>query len=195
MLKTLFPKIQIKLIVTAISFICLSTTQSSAQSQFFNISSIYDDSAVEWRIVSLDSLNNEIYSTVRAKWPNKPTWTEWQFDHLEYYWDMSLRYQTNPQHWFLETNYGSVAIKQKWRNDFTEWTITYDDIRLKWTTDYGNDISQWYFEDKKYGFMEMWNSYDGDPRDWEIEDQAPNIPDEMKMAMLLITVILSNGGV
>jgi len=108
---------------------------------------------------------------------------------------MSLRYQTNPQHWFLNTDYGTVSIKQKWRNDITEWTVQYEDIRLKWTTDFGRDISQWYFEDKELGYMQMWTAYEGDPRDWEIEDKAPNVPDEMKMAMLLITVILANGGV
>jgi len=195
MIKTLIQTIKIKLIAIAVSFIYLYPSLSSGQSTFFNISSEYDNSAIEWQIVSLDSLDNEILSSVRAKWPNEKSWTEWQFDHLEYFWDMSLRYQTNPQHWYLNTDYGTVAIKQKWRNDFTEWTIRYDDIQLKWTTDFGNDISQWYFEDKEYGFMEMWTSYEGDPRDWEIEDQAPNVPDEMKLAMMLITVILANGGI
>ena len=195
MLISLIQTIQIKLIVIAISFISLYPSLNHAQSKFFNISSEYDNTAVEWQIISIDSSNNEIYSSVRAKWPYKSSWTERQFDHLEYFWGMSLRYQTNPQHWFLETDYGNVSIKQKWRNDITEWNVSYEDIKLKWTTDFGNDISQWYFEDKEFGFMEMWTTYEGDSRDWEIDDQAPDVPDEIKLAMILISVILANGGV
>lgn len=180
--------------IQIICFIFLCTL-SYSQSKFFAVASEYDDSAVSWYLYAEDDDYNEIQSSVRAKWPLKNTWTEWQFDHLDYYWDMYLRYQTNPQHWFLDTYNTKISIKQKWRNDLTEWTISYDKHRLKWTTEYGRDVSYWYFEDKELGFMQMWTTYDGDARDWEVEDEAPDVPDEVKMAMILITIIVTNGGV
>ena len=195
MIISLISNNKIKLIVLTIGFILFNALHIFSQSQFWGMSSVYDDSAVEWTIYSLDSQDNEVESSVRAKWPNKKPWTEWQFDHLDYYWDMYMRFQTNPQHWFLDTDEINISIKQKWRNDITEWIIKYDNVRLKWKTDFGNDVTQWYFEDKKLGFMEMWVTYENDTRDWEIEDQAPNVPDEVKLAMMLITVIIANGGV
>lgn len=181
--------------IIIICFILFYTPSSFTQSTFYAVGSEYDDSAVSWNLFAIDEDDNEFQSNISAKWPLKSSWTEWQFDHLQYYWDMYLRYQTNPQHWFMDTYNTKISIKQKWRNDLTEWIITYNNQKLKWTTEYGRDVSQWYFEDKQLGFMQMWTTYEGDARDWDIDDQAPNVPDEVKMAMILITIIVTNGGV
>ncbi|MBT8231360.1 MAG: hypothetical protein HKO66_10925 [Saprospiraceae bacterium] len=183
----------IKLIVCSIGFILFTPSLSYSQSEFIGLSSIYDDSSREWRIYCLDNYGDEFQSYANAKWPHKTPWTEWQIDHLDYYWNMFLRFQTNPQHWFLDSNDLSISIKQKWRNDITEWSVSFDDHLLKWKSEYRNDLSVWFFESKEFGYLEMWTTFEGDPRDWEIEDQAPNVPDEVKVAMIMITAFQTNG--
>lgn len=164
---------------------------SIGQSQFFGLSSVYDDVATEWIVLSADSLE-EYESNLTLKWfyKNKPA--DWQIDHLGNYWDIELRKNAVPQTWTLQSNNFSVTVRQRWRNDITEWRISTGSENYIWKTEYGNDLSWWYFEDDKAGFMQMWTTWDGDPRDWEIEDNAPLVADEIKLCMIFITMYFTN---
>ena len=97
-----------------------------------------------------------------------------------------------PQHWELTHENRVISMKQKWRNDLSEWDIHYSGNILKWKTVYPNRLDEWYFEIDEENYFDMWTRYSGDPRDWDIDDRASNIPDEVKLAAMFITIYLAN---
>lgn len=164
-----------------------------AQSEFYACNSKFDDSASEWYIYTIDKDGNEVESQIRLKWPFKNDWTEWSAIHHDDFYNVKLKYKNIPDHWEMRTPHGSIiSMKTKWSNDFTEWVITENDLKLKWISEYRNNMSSWYFEHKTLGFMNMYTYNAGDPRDWILEDEAIDVSDEMKLAMVFISVYLTN---
>lgn len=61
-----------------------------------------------------------------------------------------------------------------------------------WRTEYPSDLEYWFFELSENNFFEMWTEIQGDLRDWAINDKAANVPDEVKIAAIFITVYLTS---
>jgi len=165
-----------------------------AQSEFTGASARWDDSAREWEIFSFvgeDEYESE--NELRLKWPLKNDWTEWTFDYNNNFNYIKLKWPNDPGHWELRTEDGAVvSIKTKWRNDFTEWVIEMEDLKINWISEYRANMSSWYFESDELGYLNMYTAFRGDPRDWLIEDHALEMPDEIKMAAIFISIYLTN---
>ena len=164
----------------------------NAQSRFLSINSTYDHSAAEWLIYTLDADNYEKESRLYLKWPLRNDWTHWTIDFEDAFMSIKRQWNLTPQHWELTHENRVISMKQKWRNDLSEWDIHYSGNILKWKTVYPNRLDEWYFEIDEENYFDMWTRYNGDPRDWDIDDRAPNIPDEVKLAAMFITIYLAN---
>jgi len=166
-----------------------------AQSQFTGMNARWDDSSREWIIYGFsdDEAQTETEGDLRLKWPLKNSWDEWTLEYNGDYTNIRLKWNNNPGHWEVRTQDGEIiSIKTKWRNDFTEWVIESNSTKLKWISEFRDNMSSWYFEDKALGYMTMQTAYTGDPRDWDIIDEAPEVSNGMKIAAMFITVYLTN---
>ncbi len=161
------------------------------QEIFTSINSVYDDSAVEWKIYGYDLEDNEWTSELRIKWPLRNDWTEWLVDHNNNFYSLKQRWQHSPVQWELQNGNSIVTIRQKWRNDLNEWVISYNNKSYRWQTTRFNDLSAWYLEIDESTYFDMWTTYSGDIRDWDIEDKAENLASVVKIAALFTTVYLT----
>jgi hypothetical protein len=170
----------------------LCNSISYAQNNFKSISSIHDNSATEWIIYGIDSNEDEWESHLYLKWPLRDDWNHWTADFINSYISIKQQWNLDPAHWELSSDTLNVSIKQKWRNDLSEWDLIYNGNRVKWKAIYPDRLDEWYFETDSHNSFDMWTRYQGDPRDWDIEDRAPNIPDEVKLSAMFITIYLAN---
>lgn len=181
-----------KLAIISIS-LGLSSTQLlvSQNNVFESVHSVYDDSAREWLMYSYDSLDN-FESHMTIKWPFRNDWTEWTVDHRNAYYHIRMRSSRNPVQWEITGDNYRVSIRQKWLNDPSQWVLSYSNKHLMWRTEYPSDLEYWFFELSENNFFEMWTEIQGDLRDWAINDKAANVPDEVKIAAIFITVYLTS---
>ena len=162
------------------------------QSYFEGVSAVYDDVINEWEIYYVDTLGYEEVGELRIKWPFRNDIREWQFDFNDDLYQLRLRFNQNPQHWELSNFDKSITLKQKWRSDPNIWDLQSEEMSLKWQTDFNNVPDVWYWELDNGEFFEIWTILVGDYRDWEVNDQAPSIPDIFKLGAIFISIFQSN---
>ncbi len=166
-----------------------NSTTLLSQSELYSINSVWDDSATEWKLYGWDNDGEDIEGELRIKWGLRNDFSEWIADYNEQYITIRQKYNNDNTRWELRSDSGIIIdIKSKWRGDNTEWTISSGDQKIKWHSEYRNDLNLWYFEDENIGYMEMITYENNDSRDWEIIDNAATITDEMKIAALFITL-------
>lgn len=177
-----------KLIILCLG-VCLGNL--TAQTILTGASSYYDDSAVEWTIFGVDTNTvepEEIEGTLSIKWILRNDFSEWTFDYNNEFTNVKMKFDDFSR-WELRTEYNEIVdIKTRWRNDITEWKISYDGITYLWKAEYKNDLNSWFFETENAGYFDMYTQYENDTRDWGIEDQTNGIPDCVKHAAIFITI-------
>jgi len=178
-------------LLSCLLFLC-TTISLYSQNQFHSVSSVYDHSASEWKILGTDSLGDDWDALLYLKWPLRNEWDHWTVDFKDYFYTIKLRWNQNPAQWELTGGDFIVKIKQKWRNDLNEWDIYYGDKKIKWKTNFPNQLDEWFFEIDKDNYFDMWTRYRADPRDWEFEDHAAAVPDQVKIAAIFICIYLAN---
>ncbi len=153
--------------------------------------SVYDDSLHEWFIDAANANDSIVESNIRLKWPLRNDINEWVIDFGDKYYSVKMRWQSFPIQWEINGGENVVTMRQKWRGDPNVWIINYGDYNVSWQTLYPNMFQDWFFEFDENTFFEMWMRYEGDVRDWDINDKAANIPDEVKIAAIFTTVYLT----
>jgi len=167
---------------------CCSWTLSPGQSFYIGFSSNWDDSFREWSIYSIDTTDNEQEELLKLKWPFKEDWTEWVIEEYELNDNIRQKWPNNPNRWEYRSIDNIIDIQPFYRNNLTEWLIKYDDYQITWKSEYKNDLNLWFLNHKELGYFELITSYENDPRDWEIIDEAPDLPDDIKQAIIFITI-------
>ena len=160
----------------------------SAQVQLTGISSQWNDSFSEWKVYASIDSTQEIEGEMHLKWAFKNDWTEWVIDNiLDTRVNIKMKYANNSNFWELRSGNTIIMMQTKWSNDFTEWRVKFDGGQVNWKADYKSNLNYWYYDDDKFGFMEMFSVYDNDPRDWEIIEKSTNIPQEVNLACMFLT--------
>ena len=173
-------------------FLTCVSHQAFGQSQFYAISSSYDDSAREWSIYYVDNEGDEERATLYLKWPFRNDWTEWSLDLGPNLYSIRQMYNLLPVQWTLSGPDSSISIRQKWRGDNNIWVISYGDKKIIWRTDVTNNFDVWYMQLSEEEYFDMWTVYPGDSRDWDIEDKTATLPIEVKVAAIFTTVYLTS---
>jgi len=162
-----------------------------SQHSFYAVSSVYDNTLGEWVMDVDDAEGRQVRAEMRLKWPLRDDPNEWVVDFDDRYYSIKLRWQNNPIQWEMTGGNQILTIRQKWRGDPNIWIINYGDYSLTWQTLYPNLFEEWFFELDSESFFEMWTRYEFDIRDWDINDKAATIPDEVKIAAIFTTVYIS----
>jgi hypothetical protein len=126
-------------------------------------------------------------------WELRNDWREWEFDYLNIRGKIEQPRSKDNQFWTLKSGYESVTMRTVWPGDYSEWKISDGKISLVVKTRYNNLADEWLVNDPNYGDYYMYTEWEGDPRDWIIEDFLdPNVSLLMKIAVVHIVLMQSS---
>ena len=144
----------------------------------------WSDEFTEWRLFT-DTEEEE--GELKLRWITRLDWTEWQYRVGERFGSIKLKWNNNPNEWEIRGDSETVTARTLWSNNFREWRIRSGSIQFTLKCRYGNVIDEWQIQDSEYGAFQMYTNWEGDPRDWIINDELDErVPFTVKMAMAFI---------
>lgn len=155
--------------------------------QLTGLSTKWDDSFSEWLIYTDDeNLTGELV----MRWPLQNDWSEWDYRLGEYSGSIRVKWKGDPNLWELRGGNELITIRSVFKDDFRQWEVKSSrlsiDIKSKW----GNIFEEWVARKESYGQLEMFTAWEGDLRDWVVEDQLnTDISLHFKLAMSFIPVL------
>ncbi len=155
--------------------------------ELIGFSAEYGDTFKEWKVIPV---NEQIdLGELNLSWPNKSAWNDWGYQLHDRVGNIRQKWINRPDEWELIDGEYIVSIKNQWRGDLSIWKIKCDDYSLKFESKYNNLADDWTLTTDKYGSFDIYTEYEGDPRDWIIEDRLnEDLPLALKMAMIFITI-------
>ena len=116
----------------------------------------------EWRY----DLGNGIFGTIRMKWRDDPT------------------------QWEVRGSDGQlISARPVWPNNLREWRVTDNTISLDIKPRWGNQMNEWLMNSRQYGSLYLYQDWEGDPREWTIEDECEEVSPHMKMCMVFLAIL------
>lgn len=162
-------------------------TLVTARTQYLEgASSKWDDDLTEWEIFLV---NEESPGSMVLRWKYPLNWTEWDFRLGEITGSVETKWRNDASEWVVRSAGEVITVRMLWANDPREWIITDNSTRITFKTRYGNTPEEWYMVEDRFGKFNIFTAYQGDPRDWVVQDDtedAVTLP--MKMAMLFVAV-------
>lgn len=172
-------------------FLYLSVALSIATAQeLIGFSVEYGDTFMEWDVIPADEAID--IGELNLSWPDKSDWNDWDYNVAGRVGNIHQKWINRPNEWELIDGEYIVSIRNQWKGDFTVWKITCDDYVLKFESKYNNIADEWTLTTKKYGTFDVFTDFEGDPRDWIIEDRLDkDFPLALKMAMVYVSMYYS----
>jgi len=147
----------------------------------------YADAFTEWEILTLDE---EVEGELKMRWAFRNDITEWDFNIEDSYGTVKLIFPNGRQKWEIRVGNEVATLHQKWSGDLREWRVTDNEITVNFKTKYGNQPWEWEIkESDRYGKFKVYTQYEGDPRDWIIQDELD--PDQVSLAMRMGMVFVA----
>jgi hypothetical protein len=151
------------------------------------LSTKWDDSFTEWLIVTEDE---DLTGEITLRWPQREDWSEWDIRLGEMSGSIKAKWKDDPNVWELRADNEIVTIRTIWTGDFRQWEIKGStcafDIKSKWS----NIFEEWESDKSKKGQLKIYTAWEGDLRDWVLEDglnEAVSTP--CKIAMIFVPVL------
>jgi len=155
--------------------------------QLQSIHTRWDDSYAEWVVYTSDE---SVEGTLSLRWPMQGDWTKWDFRIGEEAGSFEMHYVEDPGFWEARSGNTLLTARWFWPGDITRWKIQ-DDYRL-WIfqTRWNHMTEDWVLNDPlDFGSLQLYTEYEGDPRDWIIDDQMdPQIPTRSKLFMVFLGI-------
>jgi hypothetical protein len=189
----------------------------AAQAQTLSsISTRWNDSFVEWEIYAImpqdtvqtdsteveeskeedsDAPQEELYGEFKLRWLNvRDDFSEWDYELGDERGAIKQKWKDDLSQWELRDYDGNiVTMRTSWPNDFTEWRVTDNSITLNLKSKWKNQFDEWLVEDSTRGIFYLYTFTEGDPRDWVIEDSTnEEVSQSMKLALIFLTVFCSS---
>jgi hypothetical protein len=154
--------------------------------QITGVETYYTNSFREWNILTSDE---ELRGSLRMRWIHQNDWTAWDVTLGDTFATIEQKWADQPDMWIIRCNGVSVTARTAWSGDFTRWKLNDGKSQLNYETVYDNQRDEWTTESgRKSAYFIMHTYWEGDPRQWVIDDQ---LPDEMSMAMRLALIFLT----
>ncbi len=161
-----------------------------AQQIFIGMGVVLDNSFREWQI-ALD--DEEFEAKITQRWQMQNDWTEWDVAWGKKYGVIRQKWKNDPSQWELRLNDDIITMRTHWGKDINEWIINDGKQELILATQYNGQPQVWEVKKSKNGKFKIAMYYDNDPRDWEINDNlSEDISDAMKIATTFIAVFHSS---
>ena len=159
--------------------------------EFAGIATRWDDAFTEWTIFIAQ--DEDLQGTINMRWPLKGDWSEWDYRLGESTGAIKVKWKEDPNLWEVRGDNEIVTIKTVWRDDWRQWEVKCGDLRLDVKSKWSNILEEWSAESERWGKIEMFTAWEGDVRDWIIEDQLDEqIPLPVKIALVFIPVFYAS---
>jgi hypothetical protein len=161
--------------------------------QVEGISAVYDDSFVEWVIVTTDTEDNdgELGLTYGLSSDRR---TDWSYRIGDLSGEISQVSGSDGRLWRLTSPDGNINLRRVWSGDNSEWEISdgYQSIVL--AVRYANNAEEWRIKDESVGYLDVFTLYERDARDWVIEESLGDAYRvEFKLAALFLAMFVATG--
>ena len=161
-----------------------------AQQIFIGAGVAFDNSFREWNI-ALD--DEDFEAKITQRWQMQNDWTEWDVSWGKKNGVIRQKWKNDPSQWELRLNDDLVTMRTHWGKDINEWIISDGKQELILETKYTGVPQAWEVKKNKNGKFNVAMFYENDPRDWEIEDNlTAEISDAMKLATTFIAIFHSS---
>lgn len=166
--------------------IVLSTCLSGVAQQFVGLGSVWSNEYSEWRIYIED-----YEGLLSVAWQGD--YSEWRYEiDEETSGTIRLKWKDDPSNWEIRGNDGTlITARTIWPNSFREWRLTDNDKSVELKPKWGNVDHEWLMKSRSYGTFYIYQDWEGDPREWTIEDKTNDLSPHMKMGLLFITMVRS----
>lgn len=170
--------------------VCSFSCYSVLSQELIGFSVEYGDTFIEWNVIPA---NEEIdLGELNLSWPHKSDWNDWEYKIDDRVGNIRQKWINKPNEWELIDGEYIVSIRNQWKGDLTIWKIKCDDYTLKFESKYNNLADEWTLTTDKYGHFDIYTEYEGDPKDWIIEDGLfEDVPMAIKMAMIFVSIYYS----
>ncbi len=166
-------------------FLAASGLQVHAQG-IEGVATRWSDSFRQWILFDASGENG----TLELRWLNGSDWTEYQINWDGVYGQVRL---VRPDEWTLQLGTDLITIRAVFPRDPSEWRIIGSEVQLTFKARYPNQREDWFLREGTYGQFTIYTTYQGDLREWTVEDQITDdrVEDGMKAAMVFITLAQS----
>ncbi|MAT54002.1 MAG: hypothetical protein CMN32_05940 [Saprospirales bacterium] len=145
----------------------------------------YDDSFGEWYFLTED----EEEGTLNLRWLFEENWTEWDYRLGELSGSIELKWKDSPEEWELRGGNHIVTARTVWPGDLKEWRINDGEHTLTLRSRWSNRLDEWELRSSHDGDWIMYTVYEGDPRDWVIDDRLPEeYPFETRLMLAFLVL-------
>jgi len=176
-------------VYSVILVLLFSILQGFSQASYSSFNTYFDDSFAEWDIYA----EEEQVGKIEMKWKLKNDWSVWNISVDGMYGTIKMKWDNNTNHWECRMNNEVIDIKTVYPRDYSEWRIQDGSKELRLRSKYKNNHEYWSVDHKNLGYIDIYTTWEGDPRDWEIDDGlADSIGPEIKIAMIFIAILHSS---
>lgn len=191
-------------VVFLLFFCCTFTGTLFAQDYFTGVVSKWSDEFTEWDLYTYPEVAEEEEAleaeelapsgTFIMRWQSRGDWNTWDYTLNDQRGYIRTLFTDDPGKWELVGPQNEViTFRQIWANDHREWRVTDNRSQLTFKTKWGNRMDEWMVRGESHGSFDLYTSWEGDPREWEIVDELDEeISTEMKLAMIFIAVFNSS---
>lgn len=168
------------------TLLLLTIAETAWTQRLAGLSTKWDDSFSEWVIYGEDE---GFEGEITMRWPTKGDWTEWDFRIGELSGQIKTKWNDDANLWELRSNNEIITIRTVWKDDWRQWEVKNGDIRVDIKSNWSNILEEWSTTSDRYGVMKIYTSWEGDLRDWAVEDDLEDqISIPTKIAMVFIPV-------
>ncbi|MCB0687841.1 MAG: hypothetical protein KDC53_15000 [Saprospiraceae bacterium] len=167
-------------------FVAAALSQRCLAQELVGLSTRWDDSFAEWVIYTE---GGDVEGEITMKWPLKGDWSEWNFRIGELSGTIQVKWKNDPNLWEVRSDNQIITIRTIWKDDWRQWEVKNGDVSLDVKSRWANILEEWTADDDRYGSMKLYTSWEGDLRDWVVEDQLnEQITLPTKIALAFIPV-------
>lgn len=164
------------------------------------VSTRWNDSFVEWEIYASEGLDEPdsaeppeevLYGELKLRWLNvHDDFSEWTYELNGERGTIKQKWKNDPTQWELRTYTGDVVtMRTSWSNDFSEWRVTNNSFSLVLGSRWKNRLDEWVTDDPNRGRFYIYTLRENDPRDWAVEDSlSEEVNEPMKMALIFLAI-------
>lgn len=156
--------------------------------ELVGLHAVWDDDLNEWRIYSYqDSTLTE--GTLEPVFSLDRDPDDWSYRLGEATGRIKRQFAGGVDQWVLDGDAGRVIMRQVWPRDPSEWSIAAGDVRFVIKTRFRNAADEWHVDTRDDSPFYMYTAYEGDNRDWVIEDYFDKqVALEVKMALVFVVM-------
>ena len=178
-----------RLILLTVSLAIASVTMLTAQ-DIIGLGTRYSDSFREWDVQAAQEDRN---GSLELRWILSDDWSQWEFRLGDTTAQIRQKWSDDANLWEIKCLGTTVTARTIWNNDFRQWRLSDGTHRIRWQSRYSNIRDEWIIrEETGFGSFNVRAYWEGDPRDWVVEDTFDaEVSYAMRIALIFIAVFNS----